>query len=210
MNLEHHYFPNTGYTKFFLSEEELFSLKQEIQEIRRNNFDAHSMNQNLAGNIEKEYELLKSVKCVEKLFYPIISSFDKEFHFLKSVSLLKEDAPLVLDSLWVNFQNKHEFNPNHTHAGIFSFVIWIKIPYNIDEEKSIKSCKNSNSNCPGHFEFLYTNSLGKICSELIPADEKFENYGLFFPSSMNHSVYPFYTSDQYRISVSGNFKIDNT
>jgi hypothetical protein len=211
MNINHCHFPNIGYTNFFFSDDELFPLKEEIQEIQKNNFDAPPMNHELAGNIEKEYKLTKSVKYIEKLLLPVVLSFDKEFSFLKdNFNILKKNDPLVLDGLWVNFQKKHEFNPNHTHSGIFSFVIWIKIPYTIENEKGMNSCKKSNMNCPGNFELLYMNSLGKISSELIPVDEKYENCGIFFPSDMNHAVYPFYTSDDYRISVSGNFKIDNT
>ena len=31
---------------------------------------------------------------------------------------------------------------------------------------------------------------------------------LFFPSSLSHTVYPFYTSDKERISISGNIHYD--
>ena len=30
---------------------------------------------------------------------------------------------------------------------------------------------------------------------------------VIFPATLKHSVYPFYTSDDYRISVSGNFTL---
>jgi hypothetical protein len=33
-----------------------------------------------------------------------------------------------------------------------------------------------------------------------------ENHFFLFPAELNHSVDPFYTSDKYRISVSGNYK----
>ena len=31
---------------------------------------------------------------------------------------------------------------------------------------------------------------------------------IIFPACVNHGVYPFYTSDDYRVSVAGNFKFD--
>jgi hypothetical protein len=60
------------------------------------------------------------------------------------------------------------------------------------------------------FSFLYSNTLGKISAQQIPVDKNMENNILIFPSNFYHMVYPFFTSDGYRISVSGNFhlKID--
>ena len=47
----------------------------------------------------------------------------------RSKSDLTKDAPMVLESSWVNFPEKYEVNPNHLHAGILNFVIWMSIPY---------------------------------------------------------------------------------
>ena len=93
------------------------------------------------------------------------------------------------------------------HGGIFSFVLYVNVPYFIDDEKKNVSGINSNRNIPGHFEFTYTDILGTIQSIAIPVDKTYENTILIFPSKMTHCVYPFYTSDDYRISVSGNFGI---
>jgi hypothetical protein len=210
MNISNLYFPNIGYSLINFDEKELVPLREEVYEIQKNNFDGIIFNENLAGNIEKEFELTKSKMYVEKLLLPIILNFDKEFKYTEKIDLLTKNLPLKLYSLWVNFQSKHEFNPHHQHSGVFSFVIWLKIPYDIETEKKIKFSKNSNYNCPGHFEFAYSNTLGKLCTELIPADKKFENYGLLFTSNLSHSVHPFFSSDEYRISVSGNFKIDSS
>ena len=38
---------------------------------------------------------------------------------------LNENLPFKLESMWVNFQKKYEFNPFHTHSGLFSFAITI-------------------------------------------------------------------------------------
>ena len=39
---------------------------------------------------------------------------------------------------------------------------------------------------------------------VLPIDKAWEGTMILFPSSLNHNVYPFYTSDDYRISISGN------
>ena len=61
----------------------------------------------------------------------------------------------------------------------------------------------------GHFCFLYSGPDGRVLSEDIPVDKKYEGKMALFPASLNHQVYPFYTSDEQRITISGNvgFKI---
>jgi hypothetical protein len=87
-----------------------------------------------------------------------------------------------------------------------SFVIWISIPYDIKDEISQSPGAESKNPLAGHFSFHYTNSLGRICHQHIKADQTMENHFFLFPAQLNHSVAPFYTTDKYRISVSGNFK----
>lgn len=201
-------FKNFGYISTNFSEFELFPIKEEINQIITNNFkNSIPTNHNLAGNIEKEYNLIQSKSHIEKLILPLCGAYDQSFEYLKTFKFLTDDVPLILDSSWVNFQKKHEFNPLHNHSGIYSFVIWIDIPYFIEDEKKNPSSSNSNHNIPGQFEFAYTNSMGRVATHVIPADKKYNNSVIFFPSCFNHIVYPFYTSDEYRISVSGNIKL---
>ena len=63
---------------------------------------------------------------------------------------------------------------------------------------------NSNNNVPCHFQFSYTGILGGISNHYVPVDESYENTMMLFPSKLMHCVYPFFTSDDYRISVAGN------
>ena len=115
---------------------------------------------------------------------------------------------MTLSGLWVNFQQKYEFNPSHNHDGVYSFVIWHKIPYLISDEIKNSPGKNANKVLAGHFEFNYTNSLGNIWQETLPVDKTWENTICIFPSEMIHSVYPFFTSDEYRITSSGNISLE--
>lgn len=117
------------------------------------------------------------------------------------------DKKLRLESFWVNFQNKHDFNPAHYHFGILSFVIWIKIPTNHKEQYSLPISANSNNPCASDFEFLYTNILGDIERMDIKMDPEVEGSMFIFPASLMHQVYPFYNTDEDRISISGNIVI---
>ena len=118
------------------------------------------------------------------------------------------DRNLTIDNVWVNFQKKHEFNPLHHHCGVFSFVIWIKTPYTKKDERQVFDLMEEHTKKNGSFVFSYNSMLGYIVDEVVYADKNFEGSGFLFPSSLNHAVYPFYTSDEYRISVSGNFKFE--
>ena len=40
--------------------------------------------------------------------------------------------------------------------------------------------------------------------KMLDVDNEYEGKIMMFPSSLVHCVYPFYTSDDYRISLSGN------
>lgn len=191
-----------------LPENSLVELKKEIKIIESNfaNFSDKKANNDLAGNLEKEYSLLeKNVLYLDKVIAPYVKKYNEVNPLLDSIQVLDKNLPLILDKPWVNFQKKYEFNPIHNHKGIFSFVLWLEIPYYLKDEMKNPSSINSNNNCPGHFELLYIDIMGRIQTHKIPVDKNMENYLLVFPSQIYHCVYPFYTSDKHRISVSGNY-----
>jgi hypothetical protein len=203
-------FNNIGYLRHKFQEDELSFLREEVYGIKAN-FSAPEnipFNNTLAGNIQHEYSLTKSLEKLEKLLFPYFNIFNRECNLLKSVAYATHSVPINLGSSWVNFQKKTEFNPIHNHSGIASFIIYLDVPYFIEDEKRNISSINSSVNVPAHFCFLYTDSLGQINCESIPVDKTFRNVLLMFPSKMMHCVYPFYTSDEYRISVSGNFYLN--
>ncbi len=56
----------------------------------------------------------------------------------------------------------------------------------------------------GCFEFEYNNSIGGILNYIFKLSPVYEGYMLFFPAELRHCVYPFYITDQPRISIAGN------
>jgi hypothetical protein len=197
-------FNNIGFLLAEVEERDLQPIRDEINEIKSDFSKADWAGEILAGNIEKEYYLKKSENYISNLLMPFLHRYSKEFHYIEEINLCSHKLGLKLSPPWVNFQKKYEFNPIHDHAGIFSFVIFIDIPYNLEDER--KHLSNiASRNQAGTFNFVTTNSLGKLVQTQIQADKKFNNKLLVFPSKMPHLVYPFYTSDEYRITVSGNF-----
>ena len=103
-----------------------------IEEAKKNPID---VKKDLAGNISKSLDLKdKDDWFFTAILIPLINKFLEKFPSYKKQirSIFKGEtpweAPCCLDTLWVNFQKENEFNPPHNHSGLFSFVIWVKIP----------------------------------------------------------------------------------
>ena len=165
----------------------------------------NNINKILAGNISNSYELVdKDEWFFKNTLRSLIYLYQKEFGVKGYQDIVSpKSRPCVhhLSTWWVNYQKQHEFNPLHNHSGVYSFVIWLKIPTEYEEQN-----KNNNTNTPekSSFSFVYTNILGEIKSERIPLSKKYEGLMVFFPSTFMHQVQPFYNCEEDRISVSGN------
>jgi len=202
-------FKNLGVFSAKLSEEQMEPIKSEINDIQKNFdlYDSRKHNSQLVGNIKREYKLFECNRYLEHLFMPLVYEYDKKYGYVGQFDLPTKNSHVGLSSSWVNFQQKHEFNPIHSHDGILTFVIWIKIPYDMEDELKTSPGINSNYNAAGMFSFQYIDTTGTIRTHNIPVDKSMENCVILFPSKFNHCVYPFFSSDEYRISVSGNFKV---
>ena len=66
----------------------------------------------------------------------------------------------------------------------------------------------SNTACAGQFSYFTLDNFfaGNLATHFIETGKKLEGSAFLFPSRMNHCVYPFYTSDDYRISIAGNYR----
>tara|TARA_R100000353_G_C6457295_1_gene182908 strand:+ start:221 stop:787 length:567 start_codon:yes stop_codon:yes gene_type:complete len=112
---------------------------------------------------------------------------------------------MTVKTLWVNFQNKYEFNPLHSHNSALSFVLFVQIPYKYEDERKTVQARNIDGPIRnGCFSFVYTSVLGQLTDYDYLLNDTFEGVLLVFPASLQHQVYPFYTSDLERISISGN------
>lgn len=202
--------PNYGYLKDCLTTEQLAPIKTEIAEIQADFMSATDHTKYLAGNIQNEFTLVKSKDHIEQTLLPYFwKYYNTEYFYLNfntMVGFEKKQPEVVLDTAWVNFQKKYEFNPIHHHDGIMSFALYIQIPYTIEEELLFNPQIPVERNRAGTFYFITVGTLGDIQITNIPTDKSYEGTFLMFPSRMKHCVHPFFSSDDYRISVSGNFK----
>jgi hypothetical protein len=197
-------FPNIGFMGCNLSDDEFLPILEEVLEIQKNFSQATPMNDKLIGHIEHEYLMTKTHSLIERLAMEMSSRYQIAYQSFK----LPEKYKLSMDGAWVNFQKKHEFNPLHNHSGDFSFVIYVKIPYTIEEETKYTAKVPAHFQVPGSFLFHYTDALGQIAPWCIPTDQSYERRMILFPAKMMHTVYPFYSSDDFRISISGNLRVE--
>jgi len=160
--------------------------------------------------VELKSVMLDKLPELIKKFIETIA--DNNFKWMKNFPLSSnKNKCLVLKELWVNYQKKLEFNPLHCHDGILSFILFIKIPYNIEDELKVAPGIDAVQNLAGHLQFACPNKgfFRSLETKSIPVDKKFEKKGLMFPALLYHTVYPFYKSEDLRITISGNLFLDD-
>jgi hypothetical protein len=197
-------FNDLGYYIADLNKSDLKSLHEEISNITTSSNEI--LNNVVDGHISSTVRITKSLKDLENIVMPIFHNYNYNYNFVnRYYSVLNGDLPFVMDDAWVSFQKKYEYNPAHTHPGIASFVIFLKIPFTIDEELKLSPGDSYNPNS-GNFSFYYTDILGNVQREDLKVDKSWENKLILFPARLKHSVSPFYSSDETRITVAGNIK----
>jgi hypothetical protein len=161
--------------------------------------DPERYNSQLAGSIQKEFKLTHLPE-VDQYIKDMYNAYSTKFDF-------RQGEPFEITQPWVNFQKKHEFNPMHNHGGDLSYNIWIQVPFLHAEERDI--IKESSVNVNAQFQFTYTTDQQEcgITSTSLPVDRTYEGKIILFPAWLLHSVYPFQTSDEYRISIAGNIAV---
>lgn len=201
LEISHTHFLNPGISSIVLPEKYLSIIKDECSKIMED-FDANESevnNSRLAGQLDKEYNLTRTPLVLNA----VINNLCREYIQYWTKRELTNHQFKIQDC-WVNYQKKHEFNPIHDHNGMFSFVLWLQIPYDVEEELSLPHSAKSNSPCSSLFSFHYANLRGDISTHSLKVGKKHEGTLVLFPSWLKHSVNPFYTSDDFRISISGN------
>tara|TARA_Y100001968_G_scaffold323411_1_gene361038 strand:- start:417 stop:962 length:546 start_codon:yes stop_codon:yes gene_type:complete len=149
---------------------------------------------NLVGNISQSllHDLdsffYKSVCTVLVRFYQ-----DHNPNGLDPVAqntLLTPKTKLILNQFWVNYQFKTEFNPYHDHSGVYSFAIWMNIPYDWEYQKKLPQFCDTNEHDrkAGCFEFEYTDSLWTIQNYTYNLSKDFEGYMVFFPAKLRQCL----------------------
>lgn len=181
------------FVKYQYSREDMDPVWQAIEQVKEDQDNAFDYRKHLVGHIRHEYRLADTVKkSINALMAPLIEQYSR-FHALPQT--------LTLGQVWVNLQNKHEFNPPHTHDGLLSFVMWMKIPYTFAQEDEGNEAKKALS---GRFGFIVPEK-DECKTVYLDSDSKEENTVVLFPAKLMHMVHPYHSTDEQRITVSANY-----
>ena len=207
---DHTHLPNVGLTNGMIPPDIYQALNSEIVDIHTasetGTLDKNGimqMNPSLAGQITKEYQITKSLPLLNPFLEEMGRAYQKEWNYYPKEN--PNNNKLTVESVWVNMQKKLEVNPLHNHDGTLSFVAWLHVPFKLEDERNMPNCKNSRTvQLASTFQFVYTTALGTIANAPMFVESGWEARIVMFPSKLLHMVYPFQTSDDYRISIAGN------
>ena len=201
------HFDNMGFIDVSIPDKLFKSLKEECGIALDSNDEKVSGLSGAGVPTHRNVENKSNLRDLEIFIFSLLKGYKETFK-LDPIShgAMQFYSPLnrvfKLGKPWINYQKKNEFIPNHIHDGIFSYTIWMDIPYDSNEE--LKEGGNDAS-C---FQFSYTDILGITRVHNIRLNKKDNGRMLFFPAKLRHQVYPFYTTDKYRVSISGNVMLD--
>ena len=195
--------PNLGWLEKKLSDQEIDYLWRCVENRKESN------KLQLAGNIHQSNVLDdKSDWFFNHTLRPLCVEYTNRFENLGDRLPTNQRHPYHLKRFWVNYQKQNEFNQVHHHVGVYSFVIWMKIPTRHSEQNKNPVAANSNSKRISTFNFYYSTILGEIKEFTYEMNPEVEGTILFFPSKLNHCVYPFFNCVEDRISISGNISVN--
>lgn len=86
-------------------------------------------------------------------------------------------------------------------------LFWVKIPYKLEEEDMLPNAANASERVNGRFTFVYNTYWNSPKVYVLNVDKSYEGKCIMFPSTAIHSVNPFYTSNDVRISLAGNLRV---
>ncbi len=165
-------------------------------------------NKHLVGHIEKSFKIEdKNDIFWKEVILPHLNYYGEAFNHDHTKIPMDGRYETYLDTLWVNYQNKHEFNPFHDHGGIYSFAIWMKIPTYHKEQNELDNTTDNDYSINSTFQFQYINTLGDVLTCTYEMNPDMEGTMVFFPAKMQHGVHPFYECDEQRISIAGNISL---
>jgi hypothetical protein len=206
-----HTFNNYGYTLEKVPVQVMDILRVEREKYAVGDPISRTANGNLVGQINKEHDLahLKETPIVKDFLLQEARTYAECFNLPRKPSDVTYDEStewdICINAIWMNIQERGEYNPPHKHSGLMSFVIWFEIPYDISEEKALNNSKYSNHPGNGDFFFHPISTVGSFTSVAMNVGKDKEGSICVFDAKLLHSVNPFFTTDKQRVTFSGNF-----
>ena len=197
MSMQSVQFPNLGYVRNTVQPSQIRQLNTWVDSIDES---TTTINHSHVGTIAHEYEIEDVLvkKELSDILGPMVQQYATDMHFTL------EQRPMGLTTAWCNLQTSGEYFAAHTHAGVFSFALWLTVPFTQADERAWREARGKSGRETASFQFHYTDALGRITPNVLEVDRSWENEVIVFPGEMMHSVTPYYSTDAVRIVVSGN------
>lgn len=177
-----------------------FSEKLRLEIIERSTNSNESASKHLAGNMKIEQFIELSQECGAELTNKV-QDYLGQCHragFFKPKSEIKR---MSFEKIWVNHQQKGEWNPPHVHSGDFSMVGYCQVPEELKNEWKFENQKGQDP-VGGKIQWNYGTSMPHNTAVFGPVTPE-EGDIYIFPAWLLHFVFPF-NSDVTRISFSTN------
>ena len=52
----------------------------------------------------------------------------ENFTYIQNLKCLSSNSPFIFGKPWYNIQRPNDYLPIHTHDGVLSYTIWLKLP----------------------------------------------------------------------------------
>jgi len=196
-------FANAGYSIRTCTSQELDEIWPEIHNVSQT---TEQMNHGHVGVIKREYKLTdaRTLNMLSSIVGPMTQQYLQENHYA-----VQPGRQLGLAQAWVNLQAPGEYLAPHTHTSLFSFALWMSVPFTQSQEHEWHARQGKITQQGPAFTFYYTDSTGRVTPCNLPVDRTWEGRCVLFPSEMTHGVTPFYSTQEPRITVSGNIDYAN-
>ena len=113
---------------------------------------------------------------------------------------------LAFSRFWCRASTDGDYQSIHDHQGIFTFVVWLSIPFEGADERKVQAGFRPEAS---DFVLVYPDTCGQLQKRNFVLGKGAEGKMLFFPSDINHIVYPHFTTTEWRISIAGDIVLNS-
>ena len=113
---------------------------------------------------------------------------------------------LAFSRFWCRASLDGDYQSIHDHQGIFTFVVWLTVPFEGADERQVQAGFRPEAS---DFVLVYPDTCGQLQKRNFVLGKGAEGKMLFFPSDINHIVYPHYTTQEYRIALAGDVALNS-
>jgi len=160
-----------------------------IESLEDKQFELHDDNKQFQSNV--------LMPCTEKYFEAYGCPFKQK---------TTHNHELTFSRFWCRASHDGDYQSIHDHQGIFTFVVWLSVPF---EGKEVRQTQPGFRPEASDFVLAYPDTCGQIQKRNWVLGKAAEGKMLFFPSDLNHIVYPHYTTTEYRIALAGDVALNS-